>query len=249
MASPMPRPEFAESAAEAVAGILACADVAVGAIGRSAEQQVLKMTAEVEARPAEEALRRREQLTQLRGELAERAAALALSYGSILDQLGQIDAMLAGERPAADAADADPRVAAIRMTLRERRRVHAPAEAETAQVGTPAEGQAQQTVPAAEPVPAGPWVASQGGAVAQDTTWPPAQPAPAPAPQSWPVEQPAQSWQAEHQVTREWQVAPPAPQPQAGYATPPVPAQPSLPVQPEAPVARRRSWRLWQRAA
>jgi hypothetical protein len=152
--NPMPHTDFATPVAGAVAEILACADIAAGAIARQAEAQVREMTARAESRPAEEAARRRARLEQVRGELAERAAALAFSYGSIVEELGVIDRMLAED---------DPRLAAIKMTLRERRRIHVPT------------GEAQ--------VPAAPWADPDAEpSSAQEATqeiWPPAR-APAP---------------------------------------------------------------------
>jgi hypothetical protein len=184
MAMELPRPEYAESAAAAVAKIMACADIAVDSIGRQAEAEVAEIWAEAEARPAREALERRERLAILRAELAEQAAALALSYASILEQIGDVDRMLHGQAPPAAAEpehelrEADPRVAAIRMTLRERTRVHDPQAAP--------EQQAQEA----------PWVEREIAAPAgvptavPAETWPPAQPA-----EEWPAA-PAAAWEA-----------------------------------------------------
>ncbi len=179
--TPMPRTECAASAAEAVAEILACADMAVAAIGRQAEARVREINARAEAGPAEEAGARRAHLELLRGELAERAAALALSYGSILEELGAIDRMLGGESAAgAEAGDPDPRVAAIKMTLRERRRVHAPAEQ--------------------APVPGAPWVEPPTGADADRES----------TRELWPG-QTGQEWRAAEEPHQSWPPAPEPP--------------------------------------
>jgi len=188
--SPMPRTECASTAAEAVAEILACADVAVGAIGRQAEAQVREMTERAEARPAEEAMRRQVHLEQLRHELAERAAALAFSYNSILEELGAIDRMLAGEADGLAGqgeVESDPRLASIRMTLRERRRVHPAGEASDMPAApwvepvAEAAGAEQSTQEVWRLQAATQWQESQPAA----EPWPPvaATPAPAAAPQ------------------------------------------------------------------
>jgi hypothetical protein len=242
MAMDLPRPEYAESAAEAVAKIMACADIAVDSIGRQAEREVGEIWAEAEARPAREAMERRERLALLRAELAEQAAALALSYASILEQIGDVDRMLLGQQaevgtePGQELREADPRVAAIRMTLRERTRVHDPQ--------APQDQQAQEA----------PWVEREIGAPAPATTaadiWPPAEHQAHADAQAWPVEQQAQTFQYQQAPV---QHQPPPVEQQAPAQQPAVelwhaPQEPEFAhLEPEEP--RRRPWRLWKRAA
>jgi hypothetical protein len=119
------RPE-SRVAAEAVERILAAAEAAVEAVGRRSEQELRRIDAELDARAAEEAEERRLRLERLRAELGERARALAGAYAAILGQLAGIEAALAGEPlgPDGQASRAEAgRVAAIKMTLRERQRI------------------------------------------------------------------------------------------------------------------------------
>ncbi len=129
-------PERAISTAEAVARILACADVAVDTIARSAQRQVSEIEAGVEARAAQETVERQARLERLRHELGERAAELATAYAGITAELGEVDRALAAlGKPAVPAAandESDARVAAIKMTLRERRRIQVFADASSA---------------------------------------------------------------------------------------------------------------------
>ncbi len=140
MQPPMPpTPESARIAApagEAVARILACADMAVSAIERQAEQRVRELRDE--RAPEHEALQRQARLELLRTDLTDRAVALADSWRAINEELEAVDRMLAAighgsaheASPAADPPPAaDPRVAAIKMTLRERQRIQIGPEA------------------------------------------------------------------------------------------------------------------------
>jgi hypothetical protein len=121
-------PGAGSSALGAAERILALADDAVDAIAARTEQEVRKMAAGVEVAAAEEALRRRVRLERLRGDLAERASALAAAYAEALGLLAQVDGALQspGEVPLAQRrqdGSADPRIAAIKVTLRERQRI------------------------------------------------------------------------------------------------------------------------------
>lgn len=113
------------SSVEAVDRILAYTDTAVASIVRRTEHQVREIAAAADAQSASEALVRREQIAQLRRELTDRASALAVRYEAILDQLDAAEVALATwagpARP--QAGPADPRVDAIKMTLRERQRI------------------------------------------------------------------------------------------------------------------------------
>lgn len=151
MQPPMPpTPESARIAApagEAVAQILACADIAVSSIERQAEQRVREIRAGAEVSPEAEALQRQARLETVRTDLTDRAAALADAYRAIHEELEAVDRMLAAiahgtayEAPGPQAT-ADPRVAAIKMTLRERQRIHIGTEA------TPAAPAAAQPAP------------------------------------------------------------------------------------------------------
>jgi len=119
------RPE-SRVAAEAVERILTSAQLAVEAIGRRSEQQLRCIAAELQARVAEEAEERRLRLERLRADLTQRAEALAGAYAAIVEQLAAIEAALAGGRPTAgdQALRAEQgRLAAIKVTLRERQRM------------------------------------------------------------------------------------------------------------------------------
>lgn len=123
MATELPRTGCEDSTLKAVCDVMACADIAVGSIGRQAEREMEAMLAEARARPSREALERRQRLAQLREELTEQAAAIALSYASIVEDIGAVDSMLRGQaRDTVEGAtvDAGERVGAVRMTLRER---------------------------------------------------------------------------------------------------------------------------------
>jgi hypothetical protein len=117
------------STGAAVERILSGAEEAVEAIADRTHQQVRELAAGVELKTAEEVHARRLRLEGVRAELAVRAADLATAYGATIVQMAEIDAALAapvGAPPRAvpdGAAGVDPRVAAIRMTLRERRRI------------------------------------------------------------------------------------------------------------------------------
>lgn len=113
------------SAAGAVDRILSHTESAVASIVRRTEHQVREMAAEVDARSADQAAARCEQLARLRAELIERGSALAIHYEEILDQLDAVElalGALAGERGVCT-EPGDQRIAAIKMTLRERQRI------------------------------------------------------------------------------------------------------------------------------
>lgn len=121
---------LASSTAEAIERILARTESAAAAIRGRAEQQARQMAADLELRAVEEAIERRTRLEQLHSELASRAAALGVAYEAIGEQLTAVEAALsgwvAGSGFAAQAEAGQARVAAIRMTLRERRRIDVP---------------------------------------------------------------------------------------------------------------------------
>lgn len=111
---------------DAVDRILSYTDTAIASIVRRTEHQVREIAAQADARSAGEAMQRRAELTELRRELTERASALAIQYEAILDQLETAEAALgvwAGQEAPPGAEPLDPRVDAIKMTLRERQRI------------------------------------------------------------------------------------------------------------------------------
>lgn len=140
------------SAAEAVDRILASTESAVASIVRRAEHEVRGLAADLDSRIARDAIERTARLVQLRRELTDRASTLAVHFEAILDQLDAVEAALAinaggarGARPGTEPGDS--RLAAIKMTLRERQRISIAYE-EPAQ---PAEA-APQTPPPVAPV-------------------------------------------------------------------------------------------------
>jgi hypothetical protein len=121
-------PTVPASSADSVDRILAYTDTAIASIVRRTEHQVREIAVATDARGRSEAIERHAQLAQLRRELTDRASALAIPYEAILNQLEAAEAALAlwagtgaGAEHGADAFD--PRVDAIKMTLRERQRI------------------------------------------------------------------------------------------------------------------------------
>ncbi len=116
------------SAAEAVDRILASTESAVASIVRRTEHEVRGMAADLDSRIARDAIERTARLVQLRRELTDRASTLAVHFEAILDQLDAVEAALAvntgGARGVRHGTEpGDTRVAAIKMTLRERQRI------------------------------------------------------------------------------------------------------------------------------
>jgi hypothetical protein len=109
-----------DAAAAAVDRILASTESAVSSIVRRTEYEVRGMAAEVDARIAREASERTQRLLQLRHELTERAAVLAVHFDAILAQLDSVEAALAPSTARARQERVDSTPAAVRMTLRER---------------------------------------------------------------------------------------------------------------------------------
>lgn len=126
-----------DPSAAAIAEIVACAEQAIDAIVERAELQITELAAAVEARVMEAGMDRRQRLQQLRHDLAAKASALAVAQAEVGGLLGAIDAQLDAIRVAPAGVErlyatpppelSDPRVAAIKMTLRERQRIHVPA--------------------------------------------------------------------------------------------------------------------------
>lgn len=117
---------------DAVARIVDYAEEAVDAIATHAERQVAELAGEVESRSIDAGLWRRQRLFAVRQELAERAQALATAQAEVSTLLTALDAQLAATAdpqlaPGPPAEVADPRLEAIRMTLRERQRIEVPA--------------------------------------------------------------------------------------------------------------------------
>ena len=150
-------PPLAPTTSDAVDRILAYTESAVASIVRRTEHQVREIAADVDARATRDAAERSAQLAQLRRDLTERATALAVHYEYILDQLDAVEAALAalgGEQKTAREQQPEPdqndaRIAAIKMTLRERQRISFAYE-----TSTPAVIEAQpQAVAAVAPQP------------------------------------------------------------------------------------------------
>ena len=241
MSSPPESTQIAAPAGEAVAEILACADIAVNSIARQAEQEVAAMYAA--SAVEQEALQRQARLEALRTDLNDRAAALAEAYRAIYEELEAVEGMLAtiaqgtayGAVPRREPVD--PRVAAIKMTLRERQRIVIPEDP------APAEPEAYQQV--AHRVEEAPW--AQGDVAVEQSAWvQPSQPVPAwgAAPEAPATHLPAQPVHSTP-AQEAWQAPPWAPAPQQQIPAPD-PAQAPLAQEPPRP---RRSWLPWQRAA
>jgi alanyl-tRNA synthetase len=155
-------PPLAPSTADAVDRILAYTESAVASIVRRTEHQVREIAAEVDARATRDATERSSQLGQLRRELTERASALAVHYEDILNQLDAVEAALAalgGESGTAKERQSEPdqndaRIAAIKMTLRERQRISVAYEASTpAVIEAQPQAQPMQPIPMQQPAP------------------------------------------------------------------------------------------------
>jgi hypothetical protein len=135
----LPETSVVDSAAAAVARILACADEAVEAIAGSTREQVRQIEAEaLDAGPEQEAVRRKAQLAVLRIELARQSAALASAYAESVEELGRVEQALIGLGGDPEATrpvgGEDPGEAGIRMTLRERTTIEPPPWADEAGV-------------------------------------------------------------------------------------------------------------------
>jgi hypothetical protein len=122
-------PEAAGAGGGTLGDVLVSTESEVAAIMRRAEQEVARLDSEAEERLHRQMAQRREQLAELRWELTERASLLASRFEAMLDLLDAAEIQLGGEPPT-PRVDGDERMDAIRMTLRERRRVsfaHEPA--------------------------------------------------------------------------------------------------------------------------
>lgn len=117
---------------DAVARIVDYAEEAVDAIAAHAERQIAELAGEVESRSVDAGHWRRQRLFAVRQELAERARALATAQAEVATLLEALDGQLAASAdprrvPAPPSEVADPRLEAIRLTLRERQRIEVPA--------------------------------------------------------------------------------------------------------------------------
>ncbi len=113
------------SPARAIGEVMAGADLAIEDVATSARRRIVEVERDFEERLREESVKRRAGLGLLRMELAERAARLAAAYAETAQQLGEIDSALRelGE-PTQPGGDLRPEVPPVKITLRERRRMH-----------------------------------------------------------------------------------------------------------------------------
>jgi hypothetical protein len=155
-------PERAVLTAEAVAQILACADVAVEGIAQTAESEVIGIEAEQEEMAYEDAVQRKTRLKLLRLDLAEQATNLAATYASLVEHITELDRAVA-ELEGAEIAVPAPPGAGIGMTVRETQRMHFAGEVPQEPPAQPAQAQWPATE-ASEPPPGRSWLPWQRAA-------------------------------------------------------------------------------------
>ena len=142
-------PEVAAAGSMAIAAMMRATEEQVSALLGEARRSAAELESDTEVRARLQTAERREELAQLRRELTDSASSLALRFEGLLDLIELAEAELArcaGLRPPPWRAH-DDRVEAIRMTVRERRRITFAQEATAP--GTP--DAAQPAAEAAEP--------------------------------------------------------------------------------------------------
>lgn len=118
-------PEVAAAGSLAIAAMMRATEEQVAAVLGEAERSAAELASETELRARHETSERRQDLARLRRELTDSASALALRFEGILDLLEDAErelARCAGERPP-PWRGRDDRVEAVRLTVRERRRI------------------------------------------------------------------------------------------------------------------------------
>jgi hypothetical protein len=121
---PLPEPGPAVEGIRAVEVVMRSTEAAVARIAEEARTEVRRLAQEADGTRAIEADARRREIARVRTELLDRATLLAQGFEEIFDLLDAADAELAkeGATPVGEAPPAaEP--GAVRMVLRERRRI------------------------------------------------------------------------------------------------------------------------------